>query len=366
MRYAIVALAIALLLRAGGTRTLAAGPCGTASSAPVTYQHVLWIWMENHSYSQVIGNAAAPYTTQLAQQCGTATNYASVGSPSLPNYIGATAGSTFGITDDNAPSSHVLTANNLFRQVRAAGLTEKSYEESMGANCVLTYSGSYDVNHNPAAYFTGGSDRTACLADDVPLGTTSAGNFINDLTNNTLPNFAFITPNRCDDTHDCSVNTGDLWLQTWLPLVLNSQAYRSGDTAIIIVWDEYTPMPNVFITPATAPGTISKVAFNHYSLLRTTEDMLGITSYLGGAATASSMRSVFEAQATPTASVGGVARAPAVTRLPSSPLASRGTSHSGALWYILTASVMAVVGVASVVGWRLRRRRRPPDAPGGH
>ena len=82
--------------------------------------------MENHRYADVIGNAAAPYTSQLVRACGAATNYAIVGSPSLPNYIGATSGSTFGITDDNSPSSHVLTADNLFRQVRAAGLTEKS------------------------------------------------------------------------------------------------------------------------------------------------------------------------------------------------------------------------------------------------
>jgi phospholipase C len=287
VRYAIVALVIAASLRAGGAGTLAAGtlaagPCGTTSVAPATYDHVIWIWMENHHYNDVIGNALAPYTTQLAQQCGTATNYAVVSSPSLPNYIGATAGSTFGITDDNPPSSHVLTADNLFRQVRSAGMTEKSYQESMAGNCALTSSGSYAVKHNPAAYFAGGSDRPACQADDVPMGTTSSGNFLTDVSNDTLPNFAFITPDLCSDTHDCPVNTGDLWLQAWLPLIFNSSAYLSGNTAVIIMWDEPTPMPNVFITPSTAPGTVSGVAFNHYSLLRTTEEMLGDWIAVGG------------------------------------------------------------------------------------
>jgi len=275
------------------TAPATSGPCGTALSAPATYQHVIWIWMENHRYSDVIGNAAAPYTTQLARQCGAATNYAIVGSPSLPNYIGATSGSTFGISDDNPPSSHVLTGDNLFRQVRTVGMTEKSYQESMPSNCLLSNSGTYAVKHNPAAYYAGGSDRTACQANDVPMGTTSGGAFLNDLNNGTLPNFSFVTPNLCNDTHDCSVATGDSWLQSWVPRILASSAYQSGTTALIIMWDEYTPIPNVIITPSTVPGTLSGTRFDHYSLLRTTEEMLGITTYLGNAATAPSMRSAF-------------------------------------------------------------------------
>src|SRR5258706_12958387 len=110
------------------------GPCGTATSAPSTYAHVIWLWMENKHYADVINNSAAPYQTQLSKQCGTATHYATVGSPSEPNYIGAVAGQTFGIADDNPPSSHVLTADNLFRQVRSLGKTEKSYSESMPSN----------------------------------------------------------------------------------------------------------------------------------------------------------------------------------------------------------------------------------------
>jgi hypothetical protein len=346
-----MALMIAASLRAGGSVALAAGPCGTTSVAPATYQHVIWIWMENHSYNEVIGNVAAPYTTQLAQQCGTATNYATVGSPSLPNYIGATAGSVLAIADDNPPSAHVLTADNLFQQVRSAGMTEKSYEESMAGNCALTSSGTYAVKHNPAAYFASSSDRTACQADDVPMGTTSSGNFLNDLSNSTLPNFAFITPDLCNDTHDCPVNTGDVWLQAWLPLILNSSAYLGGNTAVVVVWDEPTPMPHVFITPSTVPGTASGVAFNHYSLLRTTEEMLGIATHLGGAATAPSMRGVFEGASAP--SVGGIAEAPDAASLPS----RRSASESSAMSYVASTFALAAMAVACVVGWYVQRRR---------
>src|SRR5207244_12553173 len=95
--------------------------CGSRTEPPPSYEHVIWIWMENHKYYEVIGSAAAPYTTALASQCGTATSYSTVGSPSLPNYLGAVAGTTFGIADDAAPSAHEITADNLFRQVRASG-----------------------------------------------------------------------------------------------------------------------------------------------------------------------------------------------------------------------------------------------------
>src|SRR5262249_35698528 len=66
-------------------------PCGVVAAGPLHDDHVLWIWMENHTASDVLGNADAPYTTALARQCGRAARYESVGSPSLPNYIGATS-----------------------------------------------------------------------------------------------------------------------------------------------------------------------------------------------------------------------------------------------------------------------------------
>ena len=111
--------------------------------------------MENHDRQQVLGNpTAAKYEVGLAHQCGTATRYSTVGSPSLPNYLGATSGDTWGIHDDSGPSAHPLTVDNLFRQVRAVGGTERSYEEAMTSPCQLAPGGDYAVKHNPAAYYT--------------------------------------------------------------------------------------------------------------------------------------------------------------------------------------------------------------------
>ena len=85
-----------------------------APSPPPTYDHVIWIVMENHSYDQIIGSADAPYINQLATRFGLATNFYGEAHPSLPNYIAMTSGSTQGITDDDDPSAHPLDVPSLF------------------------------------------------------------------------------------------------------------------------------------------------------------------------------------------------------------------------------------------------------------
>jgi phosphatidylinositol-3-phosphatase len=193
-----------------------------------------------------------------------------------------TSGSTQGVTDDKGPSSHPLSAPSLFSQL---GGGWKSLEESMPANCALTDSGSYAARHNPAAYFT--NVRTACNAQDIPLGTTP------DISGR----FTFITPNLCDDMHDCSVQAGDQWLSTFIPKILNSSTYGAHATAIFLTWDEddsssINQVPTLVIAPTVPTGSRSSAAFTHYSLLKTTEEMLGLPQ-LANASGASSMRSAF-------------------------------------------------------------------------
>lgn len=215
------------------------------------------------------------------------THYSSVGSPSLPNYLGATSGSTQGVTDDGDPGEHSFAVDNLFRQVRAAGGSERSFAESMPGNCVLVSQGSYAAKHNPAVYYDGPGDRAACQADDLAFSALPAV-----LAGGQLPTYTSITPNICDDMHDCSVAVGDRWLATWVPRILATQSYESGKTALFIVWDEPTPLANVVVAPSVRPGTVSRAAVNHYSLLRATEEMLGLP-LLGAASTARSLRGAF-------------------------------------------------------------------------
>jgi hypothetical protein len=281
----------------GDTLPGVSGICGTAAAPPPTWDHVIWIWMENRSYTQIVGSPDTPYINSVAGACGLANAYAGVAHPSLPNYIAATSGGTQGVTDNLPPTSHPLAVESIYSQVRAAGLTWRDYEESATKNCPSANSSGFAVRHDPAPYYTG--IAADCANWDVPLGSLTAGTFLSDLAaGTTLPNFAFVTPNLCNDMHDCGVTAGDNWLRTWLPKIVASPAYVGGTTAIFVTWDENdgsagNRVATIVISPSTLAGTVSSTAFNHYSLLRTTEEMFGLTAFLGNAATAASMRADF-------------------------------------------------------------------------
>jgi phosphatidylinositol-3-phosphatase len=257
-------------------------PCGVTTTAPA-WQHVVWIVMENHAAGQVVGSSSAPYLNSLAAKCGYATNFYAESHPSLPNYIAMTSGSTQGVTDDAAPSSHPLNVPSIFSQL---GGDWKSLQESMPSNCAKASSGQYAVKHNPAAYYT--NIAAACAAQDVPLGASP------DIS----AKFTFITPNMCSDMHDCSVNQGDSWLATWVPKILDSPEYKSGTTAVFLTFDEddmgsSNHIATLVLSPSTPAGLADSGSYNHYSMLRTTEEMLGLPVTLGGAVGAMSMRSGF-------------------------------------------------------------------------
>jgi hypothetical protein len=243
---------------------------------------VVWILIENHSYNEIIGSSAAPYINQLASECGLATNYFAISHPSLPNYVALTSGSPQGITDDNPPSSHPLNVPSSFSQLDPRNW--RSLEKSMPTNCDQSDAGEYAVRHNPAAYYTNLSD---CSTLDVPLGATP------DLS----AKFTFVTPNLIDDMHDGTIQQGDTWLSGFVPKVLSSAEYQAGRTILYITWDEDdgtqgNQVATLVIAPSVKPSTQSATPFNHYSLLRTTEEQLGL-GLLANAATAASMRSAF-------------------------------------------------------------------------
>lgn len=279
----------------GASQATADHPCGVSprADAPAEYAHVIWIVMENKSLSQVVGSPDSPFLNQLGRGCGIATNYTAISHPSLPNYIAMTSGSVQGITDDANPSAHPLNVPSIFSQL---GGGWRGLDGSMKTNCEQTNDGLYAVRHNPATYYT--NIRTMCDQRDIPLTDNS------NLTQDLSARFTFITPDVCDDEHnDCTgtgvpgeLQTGDQFLASFVPKLINSPEYQSGSTAIFITYDEGEDATNkVFtavIAPTVTPGTVSDTPFSHFSLLRTTEQMLHLP-FLEGAASAASMRNDF-------------------------------------------------------------------------
>src|SRR2546423_10378248 len=126
VRWLVMVAAVTLV---STTSSPAAGPASAAVS-----RKVLWIVMENHSYSQIIGaTLVAPYINgTLRSRGGSASNMHSETHPSLPNYIAMTTGSTHGIADDNSPPVHQISGPSIFSQTDPSW---RSYEDVMPSSC---------------------------------------------------------------------------------------------------------------------------------------------------------------------------------------------------------------------------------------
>jgi hypothetical protein len=272
-------------------------------------KNIIVIMLENENYGSVNGSStAAPYIRSLASQCGQATAYDdncfTDNLVSCPHYLALTSGSncdtgldqtgTGCITTDDDPTSGTLSTTSIFQQVTSW----KSYQEAMPVPCDDSSSGEYAAKHNPAAYYTA---LTTCSANDVTITAITcnastpmtacqpapANAFTQDLANDTLAEFTFITPMLLNDMHDGTITEADNWLYTYIPLILASPAYLRGDVAVQLLWDEQStlvfggPTPNVFISPYITAGTATSTQMNHFAMLRAWENALGITTYLG-------------------------------------------------------------------------------------
>jgi phospholipase C len=251
-------------------------PSAAASGEVAPGAHVFVIVMENTTYDQAL---AQPYTRSLAEQYALASDYHAVSHPSLPNYLALTAGSTFGIRDD---SYRPLPAGGLGAQLTQAGVSWKAYAEGMAGDC-LTNTTRYAVKHDPFAFYGG-----ACPANVVAMDQLAG-----DLTG-TTPRLSWLIPDLCHDGHDCPAATADGWLAATVPAILASPAWKDGGV-LFITWDEDdgsgdNHVATLVVAPRLASHTTA-VAYDHYSLLATIEDRLGV-SRLGQAATATPITDV--------------------------------------------------------------------------
>src|SRR3954454_10698335 len=241
--------------------------------APNRYDHVVVVVMENKQWSDVL-NGQGPFLTALKNACATATNYEQSASPSRPNYIALTAGATYGCEGSNSdpPGGCTPPSPSVFEQVIDAGGTAKNYLGGAQSACDLTSGGTYAVKHAPWPYFA--DERALCAANAPAVGSSGF------LDPKHLPTLAFVSPDLCDDTHDCSVAVGDAYLQKLLVPILTSATYRSGRTAVIVTYDEYTPLPNVLMSKSVRRGVITSTV-SHNALLHTIESMLRLPWLVG-------------------------------------------------------------------------------------
>jgi phosphatidylinositol-3-phosphatase len=247
----------------------------TGGKIPI-FSHIVVIVLENREFKDVYGSENMPYFNGMAENYTLLDQYYGIRHPSLPNYLALVGGDTFGITEDCTSCS--VHASSFADLIENKGLTWKSYLESMPYACFLNdNSGNYAKRHNPFLYFDNiRHDLNRCRSSIVPLDELTT-----DLEQNNLPNFSLITPNVCNDGHDCPENSVDLWLSTWIPkLQQYPDMQRNG--MIAVIYDEgdsnqgCCEMTNgggrtaaVIISSLAKSGFVDHTPYTHYSLLKT-------------------------------------------------------------------------------------------------
>jgi hypothetical protein len=268
---------------------------GPALPAVPAFDHIFVIIMENHSASQIIGSADAPFINELAASYGLAASYTAVAHPSLPNYLALTGGSTFGVSTDctdcfqNAPNIAV-------DRIAAAGLTWRGYMESMPSAAFAGDAYPYMQKHNPFAYYDDIRTDPKQFANVVPYTQLAT-----DLASaQATPSFGWITPNMLDDMHDGTVAQGDTWLSVAVPALLASGAFTTQRSLLLVTWDENddsagNEVVTLVIAKGVPAGFKSQVPYTHYSLLRTIEASWGLAPLTANDAAATVMSDFFSA-----------------------------------------------------------------------
>jgi hypothetical protein len=335
------AVAVAFLL--GATVGPLAASAGQASSGHGNRQapggphghfrldHIFVIMMENTQYEALLApsNPNTKFIQQLAANFGLATHYFGVTHTSLPNYIAATSGQTWGSNNDDYAQAPLFNHENLVDQFEAAHVSWKAYMQNLpypGDVIDQTPNGLYVRKHDPFLMYPDVYTNPSRADNVVPLTQLAT-----DLSTGQVPQFAWISPNICDDMHGGATacpfpsspkspaqaklfKDGNAFLQKWVGLITHSSVWDSH-SAIFITWDEggyedtspYAPIddrggPDSPVLPATpadpktgsggdlAGGTvyggghvpmivvatgvghrIDPVRSDHYSLLQTIE-----------------------------------------------------------------------------------------------
>jgi phosphatidylinositol-3-phosphatase len=373
-------------------------------------QHVVTLVLENEDFASTwSASSPAKYLNSLVKRGAFVPNYYATGHVSLDNYIAMTsglAGPQVGPTYTDCLGLNLFTcvqdvsaaaslSGSVADQIEQAGLTWKQFSDGTSAPCVhadySTNAGSdnyqgnggtptsngagpnYADRHVPFLYYSNiVGDSTRCDAHLRPFTELHA-----DLVHDTLPAYSFITPDTCNDGHDSpcgdksgrpgGLTTADLFLSTNLPSLL---AYLQAHDGVLFITTDEGATNNIkgcchggpggqagfggqigllALGPVVAAGTTSSASYDHASLLRTEEDLLGISTYLNNAASSTPMSDIWSQVAGATTQLGSAGTVPATPTRPALtalPNTAAGASGGAA------AAVLALVALAAI-----RRRR---------
>jgi acid phosphatase len=259
----------------GALTTLLPQPSGSLAAVPA-FTHAYLVVREYNNVDEVVGNPAAPAFNALRERYAALDVYQGVAHPSQPNYLALVAGSTMGVLDDEV---HDVDGPTIFDQLEAAGRDWRVYAENVPPGCFagadaldgVDGDGQYVRKHNPAISFTAIREDPQRCAKIEPLTAFDPA----------AADLEIIIPNECHDGHDCAMDVADAWLDRFMTGLLAAPSYQDGG-AVFVVFDEAdgknasNRIPVFVASESIAPGTVSTVAHDHYSVLRTLQDAWGL------------------------------------------------------------------------------------------
>lgn len=247
------------------------------------FDRIAVIWLENTDYDLAIGD---PSLASLAKKGITLANHFAVTHPSMPNYVASISGDYYGINHDDmtAVPSNVSTIVDL---LEAKSISWAAYQEDMpytgfqGFDYRNQKTGANDYvrKHNPPVIHDSVTEQTSRLNQIKNLTL-----FYEDLKNDALPQWMFITPNMTSDGHDSTVTVAGTWSKNFLEPLLNDKKFMKN-TLVVLTFDEnhtYTQQNRIVgillgdAVPKKLVGTTDSNFYNHYSEIATVQANWGL------------------------------------------------------------------------------------------
>jgi phosphatidylinositol-3-phosphatase len=292
-----LASAAAALVLGGAAGAASAAPAATgshptaAAGGSAAAPHIMTIMMENTDYSQFAGSPAMPYLNELAHQYAVFSQAYGWHYPSLPNYLELLSGSHEGVHSDcdiANPRCSDFTNPTLVDQLEAAGFTWHAYYQGLDNGCDQgDGSGYYPYWHNPFRYFADFAAQCGHISSMKPL--------LPDLSGPHAADYNWVVPDLVNSGGDNGTMTsGDNWLSTELPQIMNTPWYRQGGQIVILYDTGYNDsggvggatagqIPMIVVSAHTAGMGVVTRPVTTAGVLRSVEHAYGLP-YLGNAA----------------------------------------------------------------------------------
>jgi hypothetical protein len=266
--------------------------------------HVFMVYMENKGFTNIVGSPNAPYINGLYNTYGVATDYYALTHPSLPNYLAVLGGSDFHINWDC--DTNCVDATNLTNTVTDAGKTWAAYEQNGGGYSqagelsFLSFSNIYNDPGLVNSHILPLTQMATDLADPAtaPNYAWFAADEDNNMegpVDNLIGVLRFVITQFTNQQYN--VKAGDNYLAETIPMIMSSATWNDPNekSAIFLTWDEdnnnlslgFDNQGNhVVMIVIPSPGAVAAGMraghfevtdhLNHYSLLRTIDDALGL------------------------------------------------------------------------------------------